>query len=138
MAVYFILGIVVVVILFFAWNSKRSNDEHKKIRDVYNQPETVKIALWIDLNSVNGKNVDYAYSYWTKVRSNMYNSDSDVLIILFKPGIYDFTVSSKSRKEYKNIDMKVELHAGVTYQLGCNEGGVYFIEDPDSERYRMG
>lgn len=103
---------------------------YERLKPIMDKPETVRIATWIEINSVNGEPYSEDHEYLVKV-----SEEGTIGVALFQAGDYDFVVSSYTRRNYKNIKMKVSLQAGEIYQLGCNQDGPYLIVDPNPKRY---
>jgi hypothetical protein len=106
----------------------------ENVKSLLQDGETVKVALWINIERVNGIEYSDEFEYSTKLKNGLLNPHP-VSVALFKPGEYRLTVSSNSREEYQGIEMLVTMAAGTVYQLGCNDGGPYFVVDPDPARY---
>ncbi len=145
MNIYYIIGAVFVLQFIFLAiyaiskkkkNAKKQAETFHRLESVYNNPNIVKVALWINIDSVNGEPLDESYVYKTNMKNGLLNPNK-VEVALFNPGIYTFVVSSNSREEYRDVRMQVELHAGMTYQLGCNEEGTYLVNDPNPARYEL-
>lgn len=135
--IYIHIFVPLLFIGLFVWNTIRGNQQLKKVKEFSNNPELVKLAIWIELNSMNGQAIDYTYSYWKKVKNKTSDSYVDVLILLLKPGKYDFVASDNLNEQYKNITISSELKPGATYELGSNQDGIYLIEDTNPDRYRL-
>lgn len=145
MSIYYIIGALfglqfVILVMYSMSRKKKELRKHEDINirlyPIYNNPNIVKVALWVNLDSVNGKPLDESFVYYTNLKNGILNPNK-VEVALFNPGVYNFTVSSNSRAEYQHVEMQVKLEPGVTYQLGCNESGPYFVPDPNPERYQL-
>lgn len=135
--IYFYILVPLLFIGLFLWNTLVGNKKTKKIKAYSLDPNVSKIALWIDLDEIDGDKIDCTNSYWKSVKSKIDDSSFDVIVLLLKAGEYNFTASSKSNSKYNKVKIQVEVKAGITYQLGCDDNGVYFIEDSDPKRYDL-
>ena len=145
MNIYYIIGAFFLLQLIFLIiysaikkkkNAKLQYETYHRLLPVYNDPNIAKIALWINIDSVNGNPLNESFLYKTNLKNGILNPNK-VEVALFNPGAYTFIVSSNSREEYKNIKMQVLIQPGITYQLGCNDEGPYFIKDSYPERYEL-
>lgn len=135
--IYIYIFVPLIFIGLFVWNTIRSSKHLKKVKEFSENSDISRVVLWIDLDMINGQKTDYTYSYWKNVKSKISNKNTDVIVLLLKEGEYNFIASSRSNSKFKNVPIGVSLKAGVTYQLGCDENGIYCIEDLDPERYNL-
>ena len=135
--VYIYIFVPLIFIGLFVWNTIRSNNRLKGVKEYNKNPDIARVALWIDLDTINGESTDFTYSYWKSVKSKAFNKNLDVTVLLLKAGSYDFVASSKSNSKLKKVPIKVNLKPGITYQLGCDDNGIYCIEDSEPDRYNL-
>lgn len=134
---YLYIFVPLIFIGLFIWNTIGSNKRLKEAKEYSKNTDVAKVALWVDLDTIDGKIVDYTHSYWKNVKSKMFDKNTDVIVLLLKAGKYDFIASSKSSAKLKNISINVNINPGKTYQLGCDSNEIYFIEDTEPERYNL-
>lgn len=132
--IIFLILSVALCFLYMPYAKKQRKHARNKLEPLISDPNAVRVALWINLDKVNDHVFTGEFHYWTGIKKAMLNSEP-VGVALFEPGKYHFIVSSNSNNQYKNVGMFVELLAGQTYQLGCNEDGPYLVIDPEPTRY---
>lgn len=141
-SILIVVGFIVVssaVMLVYYFLNKKSFDKYaaeklgskQALERMQADPDTAKIALWINIDQANGEDFTGDYEYETDIDY----AGRKLTVALFKSGSYQLIVSSNSRKKYQNVAIDVNLEPGITYQLGCNSDGVYFVPDPDPARY---
>ncbi|PHI29175.1 hypothetical protein [Budvicia aquatica] len=130
----FIVACVALCFFYVPYAKKQRARAYGKLSARLDDPNTVRVALWINLEKVNGEVFTGEYHYWTAIKKAVLNPDP-VGVALFEPGTYDFTVSSNTDHKYQNVNMQVEMLPGETYQLGCNADGPYLVIDPEPARY---
>lgn len=113
---------------------KKQKEQYEKVKHLLDNPDIVKIALWINIDKVNGVEYTGENEYSSNFKNGLLNFHP-VSVALFEPGEYRFSVSSNSRSEYQDLEMEVVLSPGLVYQLGCNDRGPYFVTDPNPARY---
>lgn len=107
-------------------------DEKEKRQQMLQDPNVARVALWVDIDEVKqGVSTDFL-EYETNIK---YMPSGKLKVGLFYPGDYQFIVSSHSNHNYQGVKVEVKLQPGVTYQLGCNDGGIYIVPDRDPNRY---
>lgn len=132
--ILFLVFSVVFSLLCIHYAKKQRRRERSVLEPLISDPNTAKVAIWINLDKVNDQIFTGECHYWTDIPKGMLNSEV-VGVALFEPGKYYFTVSSKSNNQYKDVRMCIELLPGQTYQLDCNDEGPYLIIDPEPTRY---
>lgn len=135
--IVFVILLVISSFCFSKINKKNKinkQKEYDKLYPIYSNPNTVKVAVWISVSTINGNPVDLSRVYNVQVKSAMSGANMDVDVFLLEPGVYDFVVNSR---RYTNAPIQAELKAGQTYQLGANDDGPYIIVDQEPERYQL-
>lgn len=134
---YCILSIIFLVIFIVVKKKKgttKRREANARNKDLYNNTNMGRVALWIDIELVNNEPLDESKIYYSRVKSNMTGMNENVEVVLFNPGRYTLLVHSR---EYSNVTLDVVIEAGKVYQLGADNEGPYFILDSDPGRYEL-
>lgn len=134
---FFVLSfalIIVYTILAKKSSTRKMNKANQRVISIYNDTNIAKVALLINLESINNNPFNKSAVYYAKVKSHMTGASQVVEIALLQPGEYTFVVNSR---EFKKKSMQVVVDPGKIYQLGADANGPYFMVDPHGERYAM-
>lgn len=135
--IYIYIFVPLLFIGLLVWNTISGNRRLKQIKKYSAEANVARIILWLNIDSIDDQKPDFTYSYWKNVENPANRTNTDVALLLLRSGSYNLVVSSKSKPEYRNISIKVDLKSGITYKLGCDATGVYFKEEENPNLYNL-